>query len=98
MKYYDFTLSPFLIIFQLAKNVMVNLLLLKASLLLFTQLNFLLQDEYAEKKENFADNWEYIGIAVEDPEYTVWGTRLPVRTLRLSFFREGKHCKLCIEN
>lgn len=53
---------------------MVNLLLLKASLLLFTQLNFLLPDEYAEKKENFADNWEYIGIAVEEPGYTVWGT------------------------
>lgn len=52
---------------------MVNLLLLKAYLLLFAQLYFLLPDENAEKK-NFADNWQYTGIAIEEPGYTVWGT------------------------
>jgi len=52
---------------------MVNLLLLKAFLLLFAKLYFLLPDENAEKK-NFADNWQYTGIAIEEPGYTVWGT------------------------
>ena len=53
---------------------MVNLLLLKAFLVLITQLNFLLPNEYAEKKKNFADYWQYTGIAIEEPGYTVWGT------------------------
>jgi len=52
---------------------MVNLLLLKAFLLLFIQLDFLNKDINAEQRE-FADCWQYIGIAVEEPGYTVWGT------------------------
>jgi len=52
---------------------MVNLLLLNFFLLFFIQLNFLLPDENATKK-NFADNWQYTGIAVEEPGFTVWGT------------------------
>ncbi len=27
-----------------------------------------------EKSLSFADQWEYVGIAVEEPVYTIWGT------------------------
>ena len=28
----------------------------------------------AQEKESFADQWEYVGTAVEEPGYTIWGT------------------------
>lgn len=27
-----------------------------------------------QDKNNFADNWEFVGVAVEEPGYTIWGT------------------------
>ena len=32
------------------------------------------QTDNVEKKKKFADYWQYIGIAVSEPGYTVWGT------------------------
>ncbi len=32
------------------------------------------QTDNVEKKKNFADRWQYIGIAVSEPGYTVWGS------------------------
>lgn len=33
------------------------------------------QEKNTEKKQDtFADRWEYVGIAVEEPGYTIWGT------------------------
>jgi hypothetical protein len=52
---------------------MVNLVFLKTFLLLFIQLDFLNQDVDDERRE-FADCWQYTGIAIEEPGYTVWGT------------------------
>ena len=53
---------------------MVSLLLLNIFLLIIVRLNFSYPTEIAEQKEKFADKWQYIGIAVEEPGYTVWGT------------------------
>ena len=53
---------------------MVNLLLLNVFLLIIVRLNLLYPTEIAKQKEKFADKWQYIGIAVEEPGYTVWGT------------------------
>ena len=27
-----------------------------------------------DSQETFADHWQYVGIAVEEPGYTIWGT------------------------
>ncbi len=52
---------------------MVNLLVLKAFHFLLTGLSFLLPNDCAGEKQ-FADYWQYAGIAVEEPGYTIWGT------------------------
>lgn len=31
-------------------------------------------DPSLKKKKSFADQWEYVGIAVSEPGYTIWGT------------------------
>ena len=44
-------------------------------ILLFASIVFFL-NTYSNAQENktFADQWEYVGIAVEEPGYTIWGT------------------------
>ncbi|MCK5471248.1 MAG: glycoside hydrolase family protein [Cyclobacteriaceae bacterium] len=32
------------------------------------------QIDNVDKKKNFADHWQYVGIAVSEPGYTIWGT------------------------
>jgi len=32
------------------------------------------QNDQVKEKENFTDHWQYIGVAVSEPGYTVWGT------------------------
>ncbi len=36
--------------------------------------NAVCQSLKKEKGKSFADQWEYVGIAVEEPGYTIWGT------------------------
>jgi hypothetical protein len=48
-------------------------------LLLFFCIFFIHQNIYSQKespdqKQNFADNWHYIGVAVSEPGYTIWGS------------------------
>ena len=47
------------------RNRMKRLLL---SLILLTSLSLLSQEK------SFADHWEYVGVAVEEPGYVIWGT------------------------
>ena len=35
---------------------------------------FLFNQSAFLKKKTFADHWEYVGIAVSEPGYTIWGT------------------------
>ncbi len=53
---------------------MENLFLLKAFLMVFVRLNLPHPGEYTVQQTKFADRWQYIGIAVEEPGYTIWGT------------------------
>jgi len=42
--------------------------------ILFSSFTLFVSDSHLKKKESFADQWEYIGIAVFEPGYTIWGT------------------------
>jgi hypothetical protein len=43
-------------------------------LILYCPLIVLANDPNSKKKKTFADQWEYVGIAVSEPGYTIWGT------------------------
>ncbi|MCL3779482.1 hypothetical protein EMN47_03675 [Prolixibacteraceae bacterium JC049] len=45
-----------------------------ASLYLIICLLFAIDTKAQESETPFADSWEFIGIAVEEPGYTIWGT------------------------
>ena len=42
--------------------------------ILFFPFVILASDSDSKEKATFADQWEFIGIAVEEPGYTIWGT------------------------
>ncbi len=56
----------------------MNSLLIAACLMtLFT--NRGIENSYPSDSSTFADRWEFVGVAVEEPGYTIWGTS-PIQT------------------
>lgn len=48
-------------------------MLIYLSFFFLTQ-NVLSQKKFNDTSKNFADSWQYVGIAVSEPGYTIWGT------------------------
>jgi hypothetical protein len=58
---------------QYLKNKQIKIM--KTILALFTGvITFFCQPLHAQDETEFADHWEFVGKAVEEPGYTIWGT------------------------